>query len=427
EQVSSHIMKQLKAAAEDQLGTNITHAVVSVPTYFNDTQRQATKDAGKSAGLEVLRVVNEATAAGIGYELDRSNDELNILVYQLGFNTCDVTLMTIDRGVFEIMSLEIMSLASAKVSSEQYDQAVLEHVIGTPDMRSQVTKALNTLSSKTSAKITYSLAQKELKEVHERTFNRTIPLIKRVLKEAKLYKGQIDGIILTGEPRNAARIRPFVEAYFGKKVLEGISSDEVIVRGIAKQAEVLGYESDGMFPFQFWGYTPLSLGIDNGGIFICVVPRNSVLPTSKRITIVTVEDSQTSIQLNVHAGAGSITSKTKFLGTLNVPVTPGVPVDVYFQVDTNGGLEVIAGDVKLQIEDIRYSGRLDEVDWMIMEAEIEWEKDLEEKEVIEKNGMGRFKVVDRIVKNSYKERETGWLGRSWRSVYGTFLVDGFAR
>ncbi|CZR63152.1 uncharacterized protein PAC_13049 [Phialocephala subalpina] len=348
ESILPDIIKRLKTTADGFFGRNITHAVISVPAYFADAERQSTKDAAALVGLQALRIVNEPTAAGIAYDLDKPDHESNFIVYNLNSQTCDVTLENIDYGVFEILAN-----ASGNIGSDYFEQAVLEHIIGTENMKSQVAKAEEVLSRKTSAKIRHSIAKTELNEVYQSIFEKTLPLIKYVLEEAKVEVGKVEGVILTGV-----------------RLYQGVSSDEAILKGVAILAQVLsGIDDDWGCP-PVMGLNPLSLGIDAGCVFTKVLPRNTVIPTRKQITVTTVMDNQPSIRIQIVEGDRLLSSKNNEIGAFDILVPPapaGVPyVDIVFEVDAIELLTVKAEDkaerkeVKVIIGDILHERKWEE-------------------------------------------------------------------
>lgn len=417
------IISRLKTTAEGFFGRNVTHAVISVPAYFNDTERQSTKDAAALAGLQALRIVNEPTAAAIAYGLDNTDQESNFIVYHLNSQTCDVTVESIDQGIFEILAK-----ASGSIGSEYFQQAVIEHIVGTEEMRSQVAKVEETLASKTSANIRLSITKDELNEVYKSIFDKTLPLIKQVLEEANVEIGQIEGIILTGVPRHVAKIQPFIEQRFGMKAYKGLNSDETIVHGLAVQAQVFaGMDDDWGCP-PMMDVNPLSLGIDIGGLFTKIIPRNTVIPTRKFITVTTVMDNQQDIKVRIFEGDRFISSKNNQIGALDIPIPPapaGLPyVDLVFEVDANGLLTVKAEDeaqrkeVKVVVGDILNKRKWEEVDALIMEAENNYDADLVVKEAIERGSVKHhLRVVerneDRTVNNGKLAEKQGWFTMAW--------------
>lgn len=419
---ATEVIKGLKADAEKYFCHNVTHAVISAPVNFKGFQQQSLRDAGAAAGLEVLRVVKEPTAAGIAYDLDKTEEELAFIVYNLNLKTFDVTVETVDRGVFDVEAY-----ASGEVGGEDFDQAVFDSIISSTDLKSRVEDAEKILSIRPTTRIQLSLTRAQRDEVYKKVFDKTVPLIEKVLKEAMMNKTDIGGIILTGNPQHIAKVQPLIEQYFDLKVYEGLRSNEAILRGLAQQAYVLSHETIDDNCYCSMEVNPTSLGIDIAGIFTKIIPRNTVYPTRKLITI-TITTNQPSIVLDILEGERLISSKNNHLGRLEIPVPVPVgstdgDVTIVFEIDADGGLKVEAMDRErgvlgsVVIGDVvgRFSG--EELDGMVLEAEGKYEEDLAAKQVMIELGASeaQFKVVERIFEDGGVVDEVGWL--EWFGVW----------
>ncbi|KAG0039017.1 ATPase with role in protein import into the ER [Podila clonocystis] len=397
EEISAMILGKMKETAEAYLGHKVTHAVVTVPAYFNDAQRQATKDAGAIAGLNVLRIVNEPTAAAIAYGLDKKGDERTTLVYDLGGGTFDVSLLTIHEGVFEVLS----TAGDTHLGGEDFDQRVINHFIKTynkkhsvdvtKDLRSmgklkrEVEKAKRTLSSQTSTRIeidsfhdgndfSETLSRAKFEELNMDLFKKTLKPVEQVLKDAKLTKDQVDDIVLVGGSTRIPKVIDLLETYFGgKKASKGINPDEAVAYGASGEPETAD--------LILLDVNPLTLGIETtGGVMSKIIGRNTGLPTKKSQIFTTTDDNQRMVRIHIFEGERSMTRDNNDLGQFvlnNIPPAPrGTPqIEVTFEIDTNGILRVTAADKatgnKNQITISNNKGRLseEEIDRMIVEAE----------------------------------------------------------
>jgi len=430
EEVSAMVLTKMKQTAEAYLGCNVTKAVVTVPAYFNDAQRAATKDAGVIAGLDIIRIINEPTAAAIAYGLDKvSSDEKNVLVFDLGGGTFDVSLLSVTDGVFEVLSTN----GDTHLGGEDFDQRVMEYFMkvikkktgkdirqdarAMQKLRREVEKAKRALSSSHQTRIeieslidgqdfSETLTRAKFEELNMDLFKDTLKPVKKVLDDAELTKGDITDVILVGGSTRIPKIRQLVKEFFkGKEPRGGVNPDEAVAEGAAVQACILsGDESAcGNADMVVIDTVPLSLGIETvRGVMAKVISRNTAIPTKKSQVFSTAADNQEVVTIKVYEGERPMTKDNHLLGKFDLtgipPAQRGVPqIEVTFSVNADGMLEVSAKDKGSEREEkiviTNDNNRLtpEDIEKMLKEAE-EWaEQDKQVKETVDaKNDLEQY-------------------------------------